>query len=168
MALRASVKERRYSPAPHAVRAEVRDIPTPGRGADSAESARNARAMWTLASCRIGPFLLQVNRLQVPQMHQRVQQAAMLWPVASNAAVSQAAVSQATVQPPDRLLYLTAPKKWHMCRDLTSEQDLYALTQSATLGSQTKALLLRLRTLEQAWQSPPFGEALEQPRLKVG
>ena len=84
MALRASVKERRYSPAPHAVRAEVRDIPTPGRGADSAESARNARAMWTLASCRIGPFLLQVNRLQVPQMHQRVQQAAMLWLIASS------------------------------------------------------------------------------------
>ena len=35
-------------------------------------------------------------------------------------------------------LCLVAPEQWHMCRD----QDWYVQTRSATLGSQTKALLL--------------------------
>ena len=48
-----------------------------------------------------------------------------------------------SARPLYNLLCFTAPEQWHMCRDLRSDQEWYALTRSGTLGSQTKALLLR-------------------------
>ena len=43
----------------------------------------------------------------------------------------------------NNLLCLTATEPCHTCQDLRSNQEWYALTQSGTLGCQTKALLLR-------------------------
>ena len=48
-----------------------------------------------------------------------------------------------SARPMYNLLCLTASEQWQMCRNLRSDQEWYALTRSGTLGSQTKALLLR-------------------------
>ena len=49
----------------------------------------------------------------------------------------------AAARPLYNLLCQTATGQWHMCRDPRSDQEWYALTRIATLGSQTKALLLK-------------------------